>query len=55
MSPAQPAPAAVDRPERFTVETGAFRGAQAELLVVPRGIPHVWALGDSLVVTSPET
>lgn len=41
----------VDDPEKLTIRRGALRGASAELVVVPRGIPHVWALGDDLVVT----
>lgn len=41
----------VDRPRRFAVRAGALRGTSAELLVVPQGIPHVWALDDALVVT----
>jgi hypothetical protein len=28
-----------------------LNGAQAELLIVPRGIPHVWAKTRDLVVT----
>ena len=30
---------------------GALRGHEAELVLVPRGIPHLWALADDLVVT----
>ena len=41
----------VDQPERFTVGAGALAGAQAELVVSPRGVPHVWAMDDRLVVT----
>jgi hypothetical protein len=36
---------------RFTVGAGALAGAQAELVLSPRGIPHVWAINDRLVVT----
>jgi hypothetical protein len=40
-----------DDPELITIGRGALQGAQAELLIVPRGTPHVWALHDGLVVT----
>ena len=41
----------VDHPERIAVRSGALRGANAELLIAPRTIPHVWARADGLVVT----
>jgi hypothetical protein len=41
----------VDKSEQLTLERGALAGQQAKLVVVPRGIPHVWALTDKLVVT----
>jgi hypothetical protein len=41
----------VDHGEELTIDRGALAGQQAELVVVPRGIPHVWALTDELVVT----
>ena len=41
----------VDRPERFAVTGGALTGAQAELVVSPRGVPHVWTIDNRLVVT----
>jgi hypothetical protein len=41
----------VDEGEQVTVRRGALRGQEAELVLVPRGIPHVWALTDELVVT----
>lgn len=41
----------VDEDTRLTVRRGVLRGEQAELVVVPRGIPHLWALTDELVVT----
>ena len=41
----------VDEPETVVVQKGALRGSQAELVIVPRGIPHVWTLGDGLVTT----
>ena len=41
----------VDEPEPFVVGDGALAGADAELVVSPRGTPHVWAIDDRLVVT----
>ena len=40
-----------DEPQPFTVAAGALAGAQAELVLSPRGVPHVWAINDRLVVT----
>jgi hypothetical protein len=41
----------VDDRERVGLDAGALRGHDAELVVVPRGIPHLWALAGDLVVT----
>jgi hypothetical protein len=41
----------VDEKETIVVEGGALDGETAELVLVPRGIPHLWALTDDLVVT----
>ncbi len=41
----------VDQPQRFTVAAGALAGAQAELVISARGVPHVWTIDDRLVVT----
>jgi len=41
----------VDTPEPFVVGVGALAGTRANLVVSPRGIPHVWSIGDRLVVT----
>ena len=41
----------VDQPERFTVAAGALAGAQAEVILSPRGVPHVWTFDNRLVVT----
>jgi hypothetical protein len=41
----------VDHPERVALGDGALAGADAQLLLAPRAIPHVWALTDRLVVT----
>lgn len=40
-----------DEPRPFTLSGGALAGSRAELVLSPRGIPHVWAIGDRLVVT----
>jgi hypothetical protein len=40
-----------DAPEPFAVGRGALAGSDAQLLIAPRGIPHVWAVTDELVVT----
>lgn len=40
-----------DEPQPFTVAAGALAGARAELVLSPRGVPHVWAINDRLVVT----
>jgi hypothetical protein len=41
----------VDRPERIRLERGALSGVEANLVIVPLAIPHIWALTDELVVT----
>jgi hypothetical protein len=41
----------VDEPERITLSGGALAGIDADLLIVPRNVPHVWALTNELVVT----
>jgi hypothetical protein len=41
----------IDRPEHVDVSTGALGGADAELVLSPRALPHLWALTDDLVVT----
>jgi hypothetical protein len=41
----------VDEPERITLSDGALAGIEADLLIVPRNVPHVWALTNELVVT----
>ena len=41
----------IDLPEPFVVGNGALAGSDAELVVSPRGTPHVWAIDDRLVVT----
>jgi hypothetical protein len=41
----------VDEPEPVRLGDGALAGVDAELLLAPRGIPHLWARTASLVVT----
>jgi hypothetical protein len=41
----------VDRPERVVLKAGALAGHPAELLLEPRGTPHLWTQTDVLVVT----
>jgi hypothetical protein len=41
----------VDEPELVTLGAGALDGVDAEVLVAPRAIPHLFALTDDLVVT----
>jgi hypothetical protein len=41
----------LDRPERLVLEAGALARHPAELLLDPRGIPHLWTQTDALVVT----
>jgi len=41
----------IDEPEPFVVGDGELAGADAELVVSPRGTPHVWSIDDRLVVT----
>jgi len=41
----------VDHPRTVTFDAGALQGADAEILLTPRAVPHVWALTGKLVVT----
>jgi outer membrane lipoprotein-sorting protein len=41
----------VDRPQTVALSRGALSGVEANVLVVPRNIPHLWAQTDDLVVT----
>lgn len=41
----------VDEPELISLRRGALSGVEANVLVVPRNVPHLWALGERLVVT----
>jgi hypothetical protein len=41
----------VDQPQPFTVGGGALAGARAELVISPRGVPHVWTIDARLVTT----
>jgi hypothetical protein len=40
-----------DRPDAVQLRRGALSGVEANLLIVPRNVPHIWALADHLVVT----
>lgn len=40
-----------DEPQPFTIAAGALAGSRAELVLSPRGVPHIWAMNDRLVVT----
>lgn len=40
-----------DTPENITLQGGALSGLRAELLIVPRNVPHLWTLTENLVVT----
>jgi hypothetical protein len=40
-----------DEPERVTIAEGALQGVEAEILIVPRGVPHAWTIAEDLVVT----
>jgi hypothetical protein len=41
----------VDRPQKVELGRGTLSGVEANVLVVPRNIPHLWAQTDDLVVT----
>ncbi len=40
-----------DQPQAYAVAGGALDGARAELVISPRGVPHVWTIDARLVVT----
>jgi hypothetical protein len=41
----------VDEPQPVRIGRGALSGVEADVLIVPRNLPHLWALTDALVVT----
>lgn len=41
----------VDERPRVRISAGALAGERAEVVIVPRGIPHLWSVTDELVVT----
>lgn len=41
----------VDHPEQVTIATGMLRGADAQVVLSPHGVPHLWAVTNGLVVT----
>ncbi len=40
-----------DEPQPLAISAGALAGARANLVLTPRGIPHVWAINSRFVVT----
>jgi hypothetical protein len=40
-----------DEPQKITLQGGELAGLTADLLIVPRNIPHLWMLTNQLVVT----
>jgi hypothetical protein len=41
----------VDHPEHVTIQTGALRGSDAQVVLSAHGVPHLWAVANGLVVT----
>jgi hypothetical protein len=41
----------VDHPETVMIRTGALAGTDAQLVLSPRAVPHIWALAGQLVIT----
>ena len=41
----------IDSPEPLVVSSGALVGSPGQLLIGPHTVPHVWAVGERLVVT----
>jgi hypothetical protein len=41
----------VDHPERVTLETGVLRGDDAQVVLSPHGVPHVWTVANGVVIT----
>lgn len=41
----------IDRPEKVVLTAGEFEGTTAELMLDPRGVPHLWTLNEHLVLT----
>ena len=41
----------MDEPERVTLSRGALSDVEANVLIVPLNVPHLWARTDDLVVT----
>jgi outer membrane lipoprotein-sorting protein len=40
-----------DEPQKITLQAGELAGLTADLLIVPRNVPHLWVLTNKLVVT----
>jgi hypothetical protein len=49
--PLAPGPGLVDHPEHVAVGVGALRGSDAQVVLSPNDVPHLWTLADGLVVT----
>jgi hypothetical protein len=49
--PLAPGEGYVDQPERVTIGTGVLAGADAQVLLSPHGVPHLWTVANGLVVT----
>jgi hypothetical protein len=49
--PLSTGPGAVDAAEGVTIAAGALSGIAAQLVLVPRGVPHLWAQWGDQVVT----
>lgn len=49
--PLAPGEGFVEHPEPVALATGALRGSEAQAVLSPHGVPHVWAVADGLVVT----
>ncbi len=41
----------LDEPERVTISQGVLHGDYTEFVLSPRGVPHIWSIGEKLVVT----
>ena len=41
----------VEQPEILSITGGVFAGHEAEVLMDPRGVTHLWAVGEELVLT----
>ena len=49
--PLSTGPGSADAAEQVTIAAGALSGIDAQQVLVPRGVPHLWAQSRDLVVT----